>query len=103
MTFVIKQNNTSPSLLANLYDADGVAVNLQGAEVYLRMKSLNTGIVVTKEATVLPNNSVLYDWVVGDTANPGLYVCDFHVTYVDGATETFPNEGTFPVNITPSL
>jgi len=40
MTFKIKQNDTSPILAATLKDADGTAVNLNGASIRFHMRKV---------------------------------------------------------------
>lgn len=103
MSFVIKQNNTSPALLATLQGSDGETINVQGSSVVLKLKNLDTGVVTTKSMTINADNSVRYDWLVGDTEASGTYRCEFEVTYTDGTIETFPNDGAFSIVITPSL
>lgn len=103
MSFVIKQNNTSPALLATLQGPYGETINVQGSSVVLRLKNLDTGVVTTKTMSINADNTVRYDWLGGDTGASGTYRCEFEVTYTDGTIETFPNDGAFSIVITPSL
>lgn len=105
MAFTIKQSDTSPSLRATLQDADGVAVNLNGATVQFHMKSLD-GVVVLDEAmtiTTPASGIITYNWQTGDTDTAGTYFAEFEVTYTDLSIETFPNTGNLPIVITPEL
>ena len=104
MTFYIKQNDTSPSMLATLQDANGVAVDLASATVNFYMGNIN-GNVVTSTATIVNAEAgqVRYDWVALDTANSGMYQAEFEVIYVGGTKETFPNNDYISVVIKPDL
>ena len=90
--FYIKQNDTSPSVL---YALEPTTVNLTGAAVRLKMRSIwedsfdfdKAAVVVTETGTP----TVRYDWQSGDTATTGFYVAQFVVTYSDDTVETFPN------------
>lgn len=105
MTFVIKQNDTSPSLQTQLLDADDVPINLTDATVTFIMKDFNTGIVLNTPMTVVtPANGVVqYDWQTGDTANTGTFYVEFKVEYANGAVETFPNFSNATIVVYPSL
>lgn len=93
MSFSIKQNDTSPSLQATLKDAANTGVDLSGATVVFRMKSVDGTLKVENNMTVVDADSgvVRYDWRSGDTDTNGTYLVEFRVTYVDGKIETFPN------------
>ena len=97
--FQLKQNDTKPSLYANLVQ-DGSAVDLADASVTFHMDGVvNAPAVVTDAA----NGSVRYDWTATDTAIAGSYRAEFQVTFSDGSIETFPNSGYFYVNIAEEL
>lgn len=102
MTFFIKQNDTSPAMLATLQDANGNAVNLTGATVRFHMRPVgSTQVMVDQAATlVTPLSGVVrYDWVGADTDTIGSYQAEFEVTYADASIETFPNDGYIRVEI----
>ncbi len=102
MTFYVKQNDTSPAMLATLQDAEGNAVNLTGATVRFHMRSVGGGNpVVDAAATVVTAASgiVRYNWVAADTDTVGTYQAEFEVTYADASIETFPNDGYIVVQI----
>jgi hypothetical protein len=104
MKFYVKQNDTSPSMLATLQDASGVAVDVSSATVNFYMGNIN-GNVVNSTATIVDAEAgqVRYDWVASDTANSGMYQAEFEVVYVGGTKETFPNNDYISVVIRPDL
>ena len=99
-TFNIKENDTSPAIL---YALTPTTVNLGGAAVQFRMRSVGsttwtlTADAVVVTATVTP--TVRYDWDAADTATPGFYEAEFVVTYSDSTVETFPNSEFITINI----
>jgi len=105
MSFFIKQNDTSPALLATLKDFSGSAINLTGASVLFHMKDLS-GTVKIDQAMTITNATlglVRYDWQVGDTDTVGTYYVEFQVTYSDSSVETFPNNGNKVVSVVKEL
>lgn len=104
MKFYIKQNDTSPSMLATLQDANGVAVDVSGATVNFYMGNIN-GNIVSSTATIVNAElgQVRYDWTASDTATSGIYQAEFEVIYVGGTKETFPNNDYISVVIKPDL
>jgi hypothetical protein len=102
MTFYVKQNDTSPAMLATLQDADGNAVNVTGATVRFHMRAVgSTQVVVDEAATIVTalDGLVRYDWQAADTDTIGSYQAEFEVTYADASVETFPNDGYIRVEI----
>jgi hypothetical protein len=105
MAFIIKQNDTSPAIQATLKDANGSAINLNGADVVMHMKSVNGVLKVSEEMTIVDADTgvVKYDWVTGDTDTVGTYYVEFQVTYADLTIETFPNDDKAVILIKPEL
>lgn len=106
MTFYLKQNDTSPAMLATLQDANGTAVNLTAATVRLHMRAIGaTQTKVNASATLVdPNNGIVrYNWSASDTNTVGQFQAEFQVTYADGKIETFPNDSYIPVEITDDI
>ena len=102
MTFYIKQNDTSPSMLATLQDADGNVIDLTATDVRFHMRKISSSeVVVDNAATIVTEleGLVRYDWQSGDTATIGSYLAEFEVTYADATVETFPNDGYIRVEI----
>lgn len=102
MTFYIKQNDTVPSLRADLRDGDNNAIDLSGASVKFIMRemggnsaTINTLAIIVDEA----GGTVQYNWQDGDTDTIGSYQAEFEVTYADGTVETFPNSGYVRIEI----
>jgi len=95
-TFYIKQNDTRPSLYAQLLQ-DGSPVDLTDATVKFHMGDVvNAPAVITDAAS----GNVRYDWQVGDTANSGTFYAEFEVAFPDDKVETFPNDGYLRIIIT---
>lgn len=105
MAFYIKQNDTSPSILATLKDANDTPVNLTAADVRIHIKDLVGIIKVDAEMQVINASSGIarYDWLPADTDTSGTYSVEFEVTYTDGSIETFPNTGSLALVITKEL
>ena len=102
MTFYVKQNDTSPAMLATLQDADGNAINLTAASVRFHMRPIGGGqVVVDAAATIVTplEGLVRYNWIAADTVTIGSYQAEFEVTYADANIETFPNDGYIRVEI----
>jgi hypothetical protein len=102
MTFLIKQNDTGPAMLATLQDASGAAVNITGALVRFHMRQIgSTQVKVDAAATIVApfDGAVRYNWLAADTDTVGSYQAEFEVTYADASIETFPNDGYIRVEI----
>lgn len=104
MSFVIKRNDTVPSLEAQLIDADGSPVNLDMCGVKLHMFN-NCSTRITKNATIVDimQGRVRVDWEDSDTAVAGVYKCEFEIIFTDSSVLTVPNDGYFLISITPDI
>ena len=101
-TFYVKQNDTSPAILATLKDGAGTLIELSGSTVRFHRRELGgTTAVVDAVATIYDYDAaqVSYAWQAADTATAGAYEAEFEVTNVDGTIETFPNNGYIRVQI----
>lgn len=105
MSFFIKQNDTSPSILADLKSFNGDPINLTNASIQFHMKSVDGTLKVDAAMTILNESlgRVRYDWQVGDTDTVGSYYVEFEVTYADNSVETFPNNGNKTVSVVREL
>ena len=106
MSFYIKQNDTVPSLRADLRDGDNAAIDLTGASVKFIMRAIggNTAVINASASIVSEaGGTVQYNWQVGDTATIGSYQAEFEVTYSGGTVETFPNDGYIRIEILDDL
>jgi hypothetical protein len=102
MTFYLKQNDTVPSLRAELQNGSGAAVDLVNATVRFHMRAVGSATAtVDADASVIGASTgiVQYDWLAEDTVTIGSYQAEFEVTYPDGTIETFPNDGYIRVKI----
>lgn len=97
--FYIKQNDTRPYLEATLQDSAGDAVNLTGASVRFHMGSIDAAATIVDAAT----GSVRYEWQAGDTSTTGFFNFELEATYADGGVETWPNHGTWTIQISPEI
>lgn len=95
MAFYIKQNDTSPSILATLKDASNTPVNLTAADVRIHMRDVAGSLKIDSPVEVINTSGgiIRYDWEAADTDTSGTFYVEFEVTYTDGAIETFPNTG----------
>lgn len=102
MTFYVKQNDTSPSMLATLQDASGNAVDVTAATIRFHLRPISSNTVKVDEAATIvtaDEGIVRYDWQAADTDTIGSYQAEFEVTYADATIETFPNDGYIRVEI----
>lgn len=102
MTFYMKQNDTSPSMLAELKDGENAVVDLDGATVRFHMRQIGNAAIVVDQAAVIvtaASGLVRYDWSASDTDTIGSYQAEFEVTYSDLSIETFPNNAYIRVEI----
>ena len=104
--FVIKQNDTSPIIVAFLQDEKGNAVDISGADVQFHMADYQEEIAVVDEQAVIEdalNGEVSYNWKSGDTLHAETYKAEFEVTFADGAVETFPNKDYIIIEVEKEL
>jgi len=106
MAFNIKQNDTSPSLGAQLLDGSKQAIDLSNATVRFYMKIAGGSTIAVDGPAVVTNGTegrVSYEWVTGDTQTAANYQGEFEVTYQNGTVETFPNNGYITVRVLPEI
>lgn len=106
MIFELTQGDTEPPLRAILKDADGRVAVLQPTDVvHLRMKpaipGLRASIDNAAEVIDADEGDVQYQWVPADTATPGVFEAEFHVSNPTGYSKTFPNDEYIQVVIKP--
>jgi len=102
MSFYIKQNDTSPAMLATLQDANANAINLTGTTVRFHMRRIGSSQILVDAAAIVVTplqGLVRYDWTATDTESTGSFQAEFEVTYADETIETFPNDGYIRVEI----
>ena len=117
-TFYTKKGNTAIAIAVTLSDANG-AVSLANATVRFRMRSWDgisspAGGTAKVDAAATPDpdqvtnrGKVTYTWQAADVDTPGLYACEWEVTFSDGAKVTFPRDDESPsydaVRVWPNL
>lgn len=102
--FTIKQGDSVPILQCTL-SAGGVAQDLTGATVTFSMRlsgytGVAPGSVLNQPATVLSpatNGVVTFAFTSAQTALPGTYEGEFHVTFASGAKGTWPDPGKLAI------
>lgn len=105
--FVIKKGDTRPLLTATFTYSDGTTANLVGATVRFVLRaqtatapSINALAVITN---VTAPASVSYTFTAADTAVAGRYMGEWHVTFADASTLTFPTDGYLEVVVEEDL
>jgi hypothetical protein len=105
--WVLKQGDVAPILTDTLTYSNGQPVNLTGATLTFIMRALSssTPIALTGIAaiTVPLTGKVSYTPTVGDTANAGMYMANWHVIFPSGESMTWPTEGYMSVLIEENL
>lgn len=106
MTFYIKQNDTVPSIRAELQNGSGDAIDLIDATVRFHMRAIGSSQSKVNAAASVINAAggvVQYNWIAADTNTIGAYQAEFQVTYSNGTIETFPNDGYILIEITDDI
>lgn len=103
--FYITQGSTAPAITATLVDQYGNIANLTGATVKFVMTNAFYGNAVNAAAAIVnaTQGLVSYSWQSADTANTGLFSCQWQVTFSGGSQETYPQGYYDQVSISPAL
>lgn len=91
-TFQIAAGTSLPAIRSTLKDGYGNVVPLDGVSlVELRMRRWGTTVYETFPAEILDaeGGTVEYLWETSDTADAGVYLYHWLVTWEDGRTEQF--------------
>lgn len=99
--FLIKRNDTSPALEAQIQDSAKQPVPLFGATVVFNMGTSDGDVLVNRGAVEILDDAtglVKYSWVAADTVEAGTHRGEFEVTFADGKVETFPKSQTASKN-----
>lgn len=102
--FYIKENDTSPSLIATLRNADRTVIVLStddAVKFHMRREKDNALKVDSTGVTILSatGGRVQYDWSTGDTDTAGEWLGEFEITSAGGAVATVPNSCDIPIHI----
>lgn len=95
--FLIKRNDTSPVLEAQIQDSAKQPVPLFGATVVFNMGTFDGDVLVDRGPVIIVDAEtgvVRYPWAAGDTSEAGSHRGEFEVTFLDGRVETFPKSQT---------
>jgi hypothetical protein len=90
--FSIGQGDRRPILTATLTQA-GEPLNLTGASGVVfrgRLQDGTTAFTGSCTITGASTGDVSYTWGASDTATPGLYICEFVITWSTGVTQAIP-------------
>ena len=104
--FIIKENDTSPDIMAVLKSPEGEVIDLSGAQVKTYMSDYSgEEIIINADAQIIDalEGKVVYSWTEGDTQKPGRYKLEFEVTFADGKVQTYPNQGYIEIEITEDI
>jgi hypothetical protein len=109
----MKQNDTRPYARATLYSDEEAETVLDCStavvsNIKFTMKPQGGGAAKVDEedcflVTDGEDGRVEYRWTAGDTDTPGVYQCEYQVTYVGGGVQTFPEDGFLSVEIVAEL
>lgn len=98
--FIIKQNDTLPTLTAVLRNASGTVADLTNCTITFKMGSeISTKTSAAATITNAIGGGVSYQWTASDTDTAGIYLGEFEVVKPTGLKETFPNSEPFRVVI----
>ena len=106
MAVYIKQNDTSPYLVATLQDGDGQSIDLTSSSVVFKMRPVGISTPKVDRAAVIQSENsgiVRFEWQSSDTDTMGSYEAEFEVTHSDNTIETFPNASFIRVTITDDI
>lgn len=110
-TVYVKKNDLQPYYYAQVKDADGDIVDIDGATIYCTMKNAKTGALkIDRQTTgisITPatTGKFQYAWQSGDTDSVGKYYIEFEINPSSGGKFTVPAqpEDKAEVHITESL
>ena len=99
------ENDTLPSLEAQLLDGNGNPLNLDLCSVKFHMSNFRGVLKIDRQAIIsnVENGEVKVEWQEGDTDAVGTYKCEFEVNMPDGKVITIPNDGYFLISIVSEL
>lgn len=96
--FTIKQGDTLPKLVEQLFNADGTTIDLSTAtaiELHVRFDDRTTMVHGLGDGVSVQGNPldgiVEYAWQDGDTLNVGHHLREWYVRFASGADITVPN------------
>lgn len=99
--FIIKRNDTVPTLQLVCERPAGTPKDLTGASARFHLKNSAGTVIVDQPAAITDavNGVVEYAWAPTDTATAGYFQFEVEVTYSGGEIETFPQEGNLVLKV----
>ena len=106
--YYIKQGDTGLLIRSFCEDATGTPVDITGATVKFHMTNINGSATGALNASGTNENAtstgrVSYTFTAGQTANAGLYIAEWEITFGGGAIQTFPNGRQMLIRILPQI
>lgn len=105
--FTAKQGDRLPAITSQLYDDMNDPVDLTGATVTFRMRTVDDTTLVVDAAGEVADTPeegrVRYWWDADDLAEAGLYLADWVVSFPDGRTQTYPGDRHLIIEVEASL
>jgi hypothetical protein len=100
----IKRNDTARTIVDRLM-VGAVPLDLTGCTVALKFSAAESGVTVTRSATVTDalSGRVSYAFIDADVAEAGFYHLEWLVTYANGKKLTVPTIGCAELEIRPDL
>lgn len=99
MQITLKQGDTRHALRAKLRTAEGLPIDLTGANVRFRMVDRNGFLLVDRDAKYGADGITVFVFEDGETDTVGLHMAEYLVTYADGRVETFPHKGSIEIYV----
>ena len=110
--FTIRTGDTASTIADTLKDADGNAVDIQGATLTFTMAPITGGAAKVNAAAATnlqvgtgtdgSKGNVSYTWQTADVDTDGFYLASWKVTFVDDSVQSFPNDGFILVHVSPT-
>lgn len=105
--FIIKRNDTLPSLRVNIYDRGCLGqtqhFDMTGATgVTFTMVDTSNNYKVAKKDGVIVSSSggtIQYNWAPEDTTEDGIFRGEFQINYANGGRLTVPQQGFLSIEI----
>ena len=104
MAISIKQNDTYPPVVLEVFDTTGRLMNLSTVrEVRFHMGTARGEKVFTGIGAVVGDPTqgrIGYQWAAGETSRPGFFLAEFEVEFTDFRQMSVPANGFLEIDIT---
>src|SRR5690606_7598961 len=101
--YAIKAGDTFPPIIVQALGDNGEPVDLTGYSVtFVISEEIGARPIVNRAGTILPDGKLRFDWLPGETNNPGNYLLE--IILKKGTQQfTLPGAGYAQITITPRL